>query len=223
MKVAALIPVYNEEDRIGGVVERIKQLKIVEEIVVVDDGSKDRSSLEAKKAGATVLRHPMNRGKGEALKTGFKYILKKNLEGVITLDGDGQHAPEEIPKMLKKAEESGADIVVGSRMYNPQNMPFVRYLTNIITSWLTSLLCGERVRDSQCGFRFIKREVVEKVNLECSHFEIESEILIKAGKKGFRIVEVPITTIYLEDSTKRSKIKPWRDTLRFIKLVWRNL
>ena len=139
------------------------------------------------------------------------------------MDGDGQHLPEEIPLFLENAERRESDIVVGSRMENPQGMPSLRYWTNMVTSLITTLLAGVRIRDSQSGFRWISRRVLQEVSLESPKFAIESELLIKAGKKGFKITEIPITTIYLPESTKRSKISPLKDTLRFFVLIWRNI
>ena len=220
-KVCVVIPAYNEENKIGEVVERINKIGEVEEIIVVDDGSTDSTALEAEKKGATVLKHPKNIGKGKALLTGFKYAIEKGYESVITMDGDGQHLPEEIPSFLKVADK--ADIIVGSRMQKPEGMPPIRFFTNLLTSLLTSLLAGRRIKDSQSGFRLIKTHVLKNLSLTATKFDIESEILIKAGKKGYRIMEIPITTVYLPDSIKRSKISPLRDTLRFIYLIWRNL
>ena len=219
--VCVVIPAYEEEERIGKVVERVKKIKGIQEVVVVDDGSGDRTGEVARKAGATVLTHARNQGKGKALLTGFRYALQKNYSGVITMDGDGQHLPEEIPRFLKIRKE--ADIVVGCRMANPYDMPRIRYFTNLLTSFLTSLLAGRRIRDSQSGFRWIARKVLEELRLEAGRFDIESELLIKAGKKGFRIKEIPITSVYLPDSVKKSKISPLRDTLRFLSLIWRNI
>ncbi|MCD6521167.1 glycosyltransferase family 2 protein [Candidatus Calescamantes bacterium] len=220
-KVCVVIPAYNEENKIGEVVERINKTGEVEEIIVVDDGSKDSTSLEAEKKGATVLKHPKNLGKGRALLTGFKYAIEKGYESIITMDGDGQHLPEEIPSFLKVADK--ADIIVGSRMQKPEGMPPIRLFTNLLTSLLTSLLAGKKIKDSQSGFRLIKTHVLKNLSLTATKFDIESEILIKAGKKGYRIMEIPITTVYFPDSIKRSKISPLRDTLRFIYLIWRNL
>jgi len=223
MKTCVLIPAYQEEENIGNVVKRVKEIPGIEEVVVIDDGSQDRTFEVARESGATVIRHLSNQGKGKALQTGFKYALEKGFDGVITMDGDGQHLPEEIPLFLENAERRGSDIVVGSRMENPQGMPFLRYWTNTVTSLITTLLAGVRIRDSQSGFRWISRRVLQEVSLESPKFAIESELLIKAGKKGFKITEIPITTIYLPESTKRSKISPLKDTLRFFILIWRNI
>ncbi|NOZ64108.1 MAG: glycosyltransferase family 2 protein [Caldiserica bacterium] len=222
-KICALIPAYQEEERIGEVVKRTRKIAGVDEVIVVDDGSVDRTSEVAERSGATVLKHVKNAGKGKSLQTGFSYAVSKGFDAVVTLDGDGQHLPEEIPLFIEKASKEDADIVVGSRMEDPQGMPPVRYWTNVITSLITTMLAGTRIRDSQSGFRLIRSRVLQEVSLESPKFAVESELLIKAGKKGFKIREIPITSVYLPDSTRKSKISPWKDTLRFFMLIWRNI
>jgi glycosyltransferase involved in cell wall biosynthesis len=232
MKICVLIPAYNESKRIGKLVSQILTLEEITEVVVVDDGSSDSTSREAKKAGATVLRHKQNRGKGAALRTGFSYIKDKNFDAVVTMDGDGQHDWNEIPNFIAAFENKDFGIVLGSRMpacqdlagrQKCENMPHIRYMTNRFTSFVTSLLCGFKVTDSQSGFRLISIDVLKKIELSTSKFEIESEVIIKAARKGFKIKEIPISTVYLADSTKKSKIHPLIDTLRFFRLVIKNL
>ncbi len=223
MKICVLIPAYNESKRIGNLVSQILTLKEITEIVVVDDGSFDSTYEEAKKAGATVLKHEKNKGKGAALRTGFSYVKGKDLSAVITMDGDGQHNWREIPLFIEIFKKSGADIIVGSRMQKCKDMPLIRYLTNRFTSFVTSLIGKCKVTDSQSGFRLISIDVLKKLELSSSNFEIESEVIIKAGRKGAQIKEIPISTIYLADSTKKSKIHPLIDTLKFFRLVIRNL
>ena len=223
LRICALIPAYQEEENIGQVVERARKINGVEEVIVVDDGSADRTCEVAKRSGATVLKHAKNAGKGRSLQTGFSYAVSKGFNAIITLDGDGQHLPEEIPLFIEKARKEEADIVVGSRMEDPRGMPPLRYWTNVLTSLVTTMLAGTRIRDSQSGFRLIRSKVLQEVSLESPKFAVESELLIKAGKKGFNIKEIPITSVYLPDSTRKSKISPLKDTLRFFMLIWRNI
>ena len=215
MKIIALIPGFNVAGLIGPLVRQVRPY--VPEVVVVDDGSRDGTGEEAKRSGATVLRHPKNLGKGKALQTGFQYVLKQETEGCLILDGDGQHSPEDIPTFLKAASD-GADIILGKRMERPEQMPFIRRWTNRFMSYLISKLLGEDIPDSQCGFRFIRFEVLSKLNLEASKFEIDSEILIEAHRRHFRIVSVPIQTLY---HGEKSSIRPLRDTWRFVRFILR--
>ncbi|MCD5401612.1 glycosyltransferase family 2 protein [candidate division NPL-UPA2 bacterium] len=224
MKIGVLIPAYNEEGTIFSLVRGLLALSaggqgLVEEVVIIDDGSTDNTREEAKRAGAQVISHPENRGKGAALKTGFRYALQKGFEAIITMDGDGQHDGTEIPAFLGKAQEKEAHIIIGNRMGNVGNMPFVRLWTNRITSWIISALTHQKIDDSQSGYRLIRKKVLQNINLVTSYFDAESELLIKASQRGYRIVSIPIRTIYKDKFV--SKIKPLKDTLRFIRLIFR--
>ncbi len=223
MKICVLIPAYNESKRISKLISQILQLEEIAGIIVVDDGSIDSTYEEAKSTGTIVLRHEKNMGKGAALRTGFSYVKSKDFNAIITMDGDGQHNWKEIPNFIEVYKKGGADVIVGSRMKKCENMPTARYLTNRFTSFVTSLLGKCNVTDSQSGFRLISTDVLKNIELSTSKFEIESEVIIKAGRKGFNIKEIPISTVYLADSTKRSKIHPIIDTLRFFRFVMRNL
>ena len=161
MRIIALIPAFNEAKRIGPLVEQVRPY--VQEVVVVDDGSSDGTSALAKAAGATVLRHPQNHGKGKALQSGFHYVLQRQAEGYLILDGDGQHSPQDIPTFLKAASE-GAGVVIGNRMDQTEGMPLIRQWTNRFMSYLLSRLLEQEIPDSQCGYRFIRSEVLSKLN-----------------------------------------------------------
>lgn len=241
MKICILIAAYNEKKRIGSLILQIREVEGISDIIVVDDGSIDNTYEEAKKAGAIVLKHERNKGKGTALRTGFSYIKSKDYSAVITLDGDGQHKYSEIPNFIEAYKKGNADIVVGSRMLARRHtsggiqckdmpsskkqagMPFIRYAANHFTSFITSVLSRYSVSDSQSGFRLISTNALKKIELSTSNFEIESEVIIKAARKGFKIKEIPISTVYLVDSTKKSKINPFVDTLRFFRFVLKNL
>jgi len=213
-----LIPAHNEENFIGNVVKRASPF--VAEVVVVDDGSTDLTAKVAFDAGATVIKHPQNKGKGAALWTGLQYALKKKYKAVLTMDGDGQHLPEEIPKLVACYRQSGAGVILGCRPRNIRNMPLDRLVTNWFTSLLISLLVRQRIRDSQCGFRIIDAQVIPHLSLATSHFDTESEILVQTSRNGFKISEVEISTIY---GSEKSKIKPGRDTRRFFRFFFRSL
>ncbi|HIE43838.1 MAG TPA: glycosyltransferase family 2 protein [Candidatus Omnitrophica bacterium] len=223
MKVCVLIPAYNEGGRIGRLVERILTLKEIADVIVVDDGSTDSTYEEAKRVGAIVLKHERNVGKGAAIRTGFSYLQGKKWRAVITMDGDGQHDYRELPHFVEAFKKGASDIILGSRMHKCEDMPLIRYLTNRFTSFVTSLLGKCRVTDSQSGFRLISTDVINQLSLSSCNFEIESEVIIKGARRGFRIAEIPISTIYLPDSVKKSKIHPLIDTLRFFRLAIRSL
>ncbi len=226
MKIYILIAAYNESGKIGQLVSQIQKLDAVSKIIVIDDGSVDYTREEAEKAGALVIEHEKNKGKGAALRTGFAYVKEQDCDAVITLDGDGQHKYSEIPYFIETYKKGDADIIVGSRMFvcaRRASMPFMRYMTNRFTSFVTSVLGRCKVTDSQSGFRLISTDALKKIELSSSNFEIESEVIIKAARKGFKIKEIPISTVYLADSTKRSKINPFIDTFRFLRFVFKNL
>ncbi len=214
-RLIALIPAYNEGARVGEVVVRTRQH--VDEVVVIDDGSADDTAAVAEKAGAKVLRHPQNRGKGAAIATALDYFGRSDAEFAILLDADGQHDPAEIKTFVDAAQAEGADVVVGTRMSDVRDMPRVRLWTNQFTSWVTGKLAGQKIPDSQCGFRLLRRNVLKDLKFSTARFETETEMLIQAGRAGHKIVSVPIRTIY--EAGRASRIHPWRDTVRFFKLV----
>jgi glycosyltransferase involved in cell wall biosynthesis len=216
--VAALIPCYREERHIRDVAARAKaQLDIV---LVVDDGSPDRTSDEARAAGVEVIKHERNGGKGAAIKTGLRELTSRpGVAWVLILDGDGQHLPEEIPHFLTAANQSNAELIVGNRMGDTRTMPFVRKLTNLTMSWLISRVSGQEIPDSQCGFRLFSRELATAfLEVPTTGFDFESEMLVLAARRGVRISAASVSTVYGDEV---SKIHPVRDTIRFLKLLAR--
>lgn len=218
MKIAIVIPAHNEDQTIGPLVEAVRALGY--DCIVIDDGSVDKTNAVALEAGAVVLKTEAQSGKGNALKIGFDYVRKLRYKALIAMDGDGQHSPSDIAAFVACYQNTNADIVNGNRMHNPRGMPLVRLATNRLMSWAVSLFCRQHIPDTQCGFRLIKTNVLGAIKLESSDFEIETEVLIKASKKGFKIASVDIQTIYRDEV---SKIKPVRDTLRFMAYLWREL
>jgi glycosyltransferase involved in cell wall biosynthesis len=214
--VAALIPAYFEEAHIQAVARRA--LAQLDHVMVIDDGSTDATAEEARKAGAEVIRHERNQGKGAAIKTGLRELTARGFLYVLILDGDGQHLPEEIPGFIAEANRSGAPFVVGSRMADIREMPWVRKMTNRYMSGKISALCGQPVPDSQCGFRMMRRDVIPHLFCESNNYDYETEMLLIASREGFRIAAVPVSTIYGEE---KSKIHPVRDTIRFFQLISR--
>lgn len=218
MKVGVIIPAFNEAETIPHLIEHL--LPLVNEVVVVDDGSTDNTAEEAKARGARALRHPRRMGKGAALRTGFQYAIREDFHAVITMDADGQHDWREIPEFIEADRNGEAGIIIGNRMGDVHSMPLIRLWTNRVTSWIISCLSHQRIEDSQSGYRLIRTDVLRDVKLVTSNFDTESEILVKASRQGYRIESIPIKTIYMNES---SKIKPLLDTLRFTKLVLRSL
>jgi len=217
-KTGVLIPSYNEARTIGEIASGLRAKGLV--AYVIDDGSIDRTAEIARSAGAVVVRHKENRGKGASLREGFRHILKKGFEKVLLMDGDGQHSLDDIDSFFEVMRRTGADMVIGDRMHDTASMPYVRVLTNRFMSWVISVMAGQKVPDSQCGYRLIRTAVLEKAGLETSNYEIESELIISAARNGFKIASVPIRTVY---GSEKSRINPVTDTVRFLLFVMRNL
>ena len=212
-RALALIPAFNEAGPIADVIRRAQPH--VREVVVVDDGSTDETSSVARAAGATVLRHDVNRGKGAAIITGLNYLRQSPANCGVLLDADGQHDPDTIPEFIALAEQTGAGIVIGSRMNDTREMPALRLWTNRFMSWVTGKLARQAIPDSQCGYRLLTRAVLPDLKLVTARFETETEMLIQAGRAGHKIVSLPIRTIYKPGRV--SRIQPGRDGVRFFK------
>jgi glycosyltransferase involved in cell wall biosynthesis len=216
-QTAAVIPAYQDHRHIGDIVRRTRQR--LNKVLVVDDGSSDQTAQRAHEAGAQVVAHDQNRGKGEAIKTGLGYWLDREVTWVSLLDSDGQHLPEEIDRFLAAAASATKPtFLIGNRMNNLTGMPFIRRVVNRYMSRQISRLCGQEIPDTQCGFRMVHRQLVPELLRGGNRFEYETEVLITASRRGYRIESVPITTVY---SDQVSKIHPLRDALRFFKLMWR--
>jgi len=216
-QTAALIPAYQDEKHIGDIVRRTRER--LDYVLVVDDGSTDQTAQRAREAGAEVIVHYQNRGKGEAIKTGLGHWLAREVTWVSLLDSDGQHLPEEIDRFLAAAAcATQPTVLIGNRMNDLTGMPFIRRVVNRYMSSKISRLCGQNIPDTQCGFRMVGRHLVPELLSGGNRFEYETEVLIIASRKGYRIESIPITTVY---SDQVSKIHPMRDALRFLKLMWR--
>lgn len=218
MKVCIIIPTFNEGKSIGEVVRGVRAQNL--EAIVIDDGSYDNTSETAKNSGATVIRNQRNVGKGASLMKGFGFALDNGFDAVITMDGDGQHATEDIQKFINAARYSNSKIFVGNRLIETKNMPKMRLFTNKFMSWLISKIARQNIPDTQCGFRLIRKEVLARLDLKTIKYETETEILIKASRLGFKIESVPIQTIYLNE---KSHINPFVDSLRFIGFIAKEL
>jgi len=193
--VAVVIPAYRVAAALSGVLERVHDAAPGAQVVVVDDGSDDDTAAVAACAGAVVLRHPENRGKGCALASGLGAAVALGAGVVVTMDADGQHAPEAIPLLVASLAEPGWDLVVGSRARNGR-MPAGRQLSNWLSSALISRAVGFRVPDSQSGFRAMRREVAVAVRPRGSRYEFETEFLFLAARLGFHVGAISVPTVY---------------------------
>jgi glycosyltransferase involved in cell wall biosynthesis len=219
-KICILIPAYNAQETLGSVLKKVEPLKI--DTIVVDDGSSDGTKTVSSEIGVQFLRHPFNLGKGAALRTGFQYILQKDYQAVITLDADGQHNPSEIPFLLRIFQNVKPDILIASRAAEFGKMTFLRRFWNRLGVKAVARLCHSDITDSQSGFRLIRTKVLQEVNLSTSRFETELELLIKACKKGFSVLSVPINTQKV-DGTSSTHFRPVVDTWMVCKLFLRSL
>jgi glycosyltransferase involved in cell wall biosynthesis len=236
-KPLLLIPALNAERSIGAVVRGCKAVRWDVagiagassddtpaaapsrggfDVLVVDDGSADRTAEVAREAGAQVVSHAVNRGKGAALKTGFAYALQNGFDSVITLDADGQHLPSEIPKFLAARSETGADLIIGGRAHLFGQMLTHRRFANRFSAWSIAFASKTKVTDSQSGFRLYSAHFLRNVRLRSDGFDLESEVIVYAGCRGFKLITIPIDLGFV-DGQSTSHYKPLADTLR---IVW---
>ena len=190
-KIFAVIPAHNEEKHIYEVVKKTK--KYVDKVVVVDDGSKDRTIDMAKKCKVMVLRHLVNLGKGASLKTGCEYAIKNRADVIIAIDADAQHDPKEIPKFLVNIKKY--DVVLAYRKIN-KNMPFVLRFGNWLINKTIKFLYGIKIKDSQCGYRAFTAKAYKRLRWKASDYSMESEMIANIGKHKLSYTEIPIETIY---------------------------
>ena len=213
---AAVIPCHNEGDSVGDLVNAIR--RYLPSIFVVDDGSSDQTATRAAGAGARVIRHPCNPGKGAALKSGAQAAAAAHCSWMLTMDGDGQHRPEDIPAFLRCAEETQASVIVGNRMHEPREMPWLRRTVNRWMSRRISACAGASLPDTQSGFRLVDLAAWNRVPPQTDHFEIESEMLLAFVRARLRIEFVPISVV---GRGGHSHIQPVRDSLRWLRWWWR--
>lgn len=216
MRVICIIPSFNEEKTIKDVINGASQY--CDNIIVVNDGSQDETNREAKNAGATVANHLINLGTGAALSTGLKIAKWKKADIVVTMDGDGQHDPNDIPTLLRPLIEEEADIVLGSRFLgNIKSMPFYKKIGNRFLSFITSMRCGKKITDSQCGFRAYSAKVFKSIIHNSVDYTWASELLVRVISSDYKCIEVPIKTIYQK---KRIKGTGLIDGIKiFIKMI----
>jgi len=209
MKVAALIPAYQAAAHLGEVLEGLRALDPAPDVLVVDDGSRDATAEVAREFGARVHTFAANRGKGNALLAGFELLA--DYDGVVSLDADGQHPPECFPDFVRAAER-GAALVLGTRSRNAAMPPARRFANGFSSGW-TAWLAGQRVTDSQCGYRYYGRALLRATPITPGRYEVETEAIVRASRLGFAIAEVEIPTVYGEE---KSQIHAFRDVPRIV-------
>jgi len=205
----AVLPAFDCEATVGAVVAGLReQLSMV---IVVDDGSRDRTADAAAAAGAEVIAGGRNRGKGVALRTGIGRALDAGARAIALLDADGQHDPADLPALLAAWEERGPDLVVGSRLHDRSIIPPVRYWTNYIGTRILARMTGFDLQDSQSGYRLLAASLARRLDLSSRGYAVESEMLIKASHAGAALEQVPVRAIY---NGQGSHYRPVRDTVR---------
>jgi glycosyltransferase involved in cell wall biosynthesis len=212
---ATVIPCFNEAKTIGPLVLALRQQLPL--VVVVDDGSTDETAHEAEKAGAVVVRHKRNQGKGASLQTGLPHALHLGYEWAVTLDGDGQHSPADLPPFLRCAEETSAPLIIGNRMHEADAMPWLRRRVNRWMSKQLARCAGRELPDTQSGFRLIHLQTWSSLPLSARRFEVESEMLMAFLAANHTVEFVPIRVIA---ATRKSRIRPFADTVLWWKW-WR--
>jgi glycosyltransferase involved in cell wall biosynthesis len=219
-RTAAVIPALDEAGSIAQVVEGVRG--VVDHVIVVDDGSSDQTAERARAAGAEVIVHGINRGKGHAVRSGLARVLDGQFTHVLLLDGDMQHLPEEAASLVEHAVRSGADVVLGQRRFDRDRMPPSRYHANRIGSRVLSWFVGVPVEDTQCGFRVFRVDALRPLHLNATKYEIETEMLVKVRRRGGRVETVPVTAVY---AGQKSKLRPVPDTTRtcFLAVYYRFL
>ncbi len=218
MKPLVVIPAHNEEKLLGGVLEDVLNPNLFD-ILVIDDGSIDDTYKLAESYPVALLKNEINMGKGAALKRGFDYAKSKGYKDIIIADADGQHKVEDLISIYDRSLISDADIIIGNRMWHPQNMPWIRRATNILVSKALSYVAKVYVPDTQCGLKLLREYTLLNLNISSNKFEIESELLLQAINRGYKIESVNISSVYIEG--RRSHIRPFRDTIRFLRFFFK--
>lgn len=217
--IAVLIPAYKAADLLPLLLNKMLKFVPRNRIVVVEDGLYDATGQVCTQFGVQRLYHKINRGKGAALATGFEHFASTDIRWVITMDADGQHAPEELKKFIAASREiPSPGICIGARCMKPGVMPPERILSNRLTSALLSCFCGIPIADSQCGYRIYATDFIKRIEIEYNRFEMESEVIMKAAFLGYPVTFIGIQTVYLNGP---SHISHLFDTIRWIGAVLR--
>ncbi len=218
--ICAVIPAFNAENFLGKVIDRTGEY--VQRVIVVNDGSTDHTEQVARSRTVELISIPSNRGKGYALRLGFSYALNKGYSAILTLDADGQHDPEDIPKFLQAHERDSEAILIGSRMAQAACFPRQRYYSNRVAAFFISRALGQVLDDTQCGFRLYPAKAIGSLRLTTSHYQTETEILLRAVRQGISLKSVPVKNIYWNGDVPPSHFRPLLDTFYICLVVLRS-
>jgi glycosyltransferase involved in cell wall biosynthesis len=226
-KILAIIPAYNEEKRIASVIKGVKDHFPLAEVLIVDDGSHDKTRWVAIEAGAQVVSHPINLGYGAALQTGYKFALEKGYEAIVQMDADGQHDPSFVPELLGVIQRGEADIVIGSRFLKTRSTiwvgeiyqaPFIRKLGMKIFGRITSLIIQQKITDSTSGYQAMNHKVLEWVSSDKFPWDYpDADVIIMLHRAGFRIKEVPVRMF--ENQGRKSMHSGWKPLYYVFKML----
>lgn len=215
MKLSIIIPALNEEKNIEKVIDKIpNNIGLTTEIIVIDDGSTDNTAKIAKKCGAKVISHKVNKGYGAALLTGFKESIENRSDFAIVVDGDLQHDTSEIVNLLKPLKSNEADFVIGSRFLKTNNLPLIKRFSIPLLNFIMRLITKQNLTDTQSGFRGFRTEILKSLKLKNNDMGLSLEILFQIIDKKYRVKEVPITCIYKEDSHKLHPLKHLKQLIK---------
>ncbi len=216
-----IIPAFNLESYLEELLDKVSYNFTPSNIIVVDDGSTDKTASIARSHGVNLIVHPANYGKGAALKSGFKFFLETDGKWVMTIDGDMQHSPDSIPEFIKATETGKHDVIIGTRLSKLDDMPFDRRFSNLTTSKVLSLITRNNIHDSQCGFRLISRTMVEGLTeLPGNRFEFETECILEWTMRDAQFGWINVPTHYHGSSSSINRV---HDTLLFCKVTTRHL
>jgi len=213
-----ILAAWNESEMVGTVVKDLRDMNL--NVLVVDDGSTDNTSEIAKEAGALVIRHETNLGKGQALADGYRYAFKEGYDAIVTMDADGQHDPQDVPRFFDAYDRTGIPVLIGNRIRDREHMPRVRRITNRMMSHMLNRKMTQYVPDTQNGFRLYQTDVVMMVIPETQGFAAESEILLTLDEIDIRMGSIPISAHY---HGEKSHIRPIHDTRLFFKMLKRRV
>jgi glycosyltransferase involved in cell wall biosynthesis len=217
-----VIPAYNEEKSIGKVIDGLKKAGYYN-IIVIDDGSRDKTFLESKKRNVFALQHMINRGQGAALKTGIEFALKQGADVIVTFDSDGQHRVEDLPAMLGPVLRGEVDVTIGSRFIKKTKMPLKRRILlkgSVLVQWI---FYGVRLSDAHNGFRVLSREAAKKINIESDRMEHASEIVEEIAEKKLRYKEVPVVIRYTDYSLQKGHGSFFQAVKILLKMIFKKV
>jgi glycosyltransferase involved in cell wall biosynthesis len=219
LRTAALVPAYNAGASIGAVVAGTRP--VLSPVVVVDDGSSDDTAARAASAGAEVLRHAVNQGKGAALLTGMRHLERQGFARALTLDADGQHLPDQIPALLAAADAAPRAIVVGVRRKEGFEIKRIARFGNWVADRFMRWIAGQPLPDTQSGFRVYPVAATLVLRTRGTRYDFETEVLLRAARAGMPVLGVPVAVYYPPVAERISHYRPWADTLRIIRSVLR--